>query len=486
VEAASAEMERAVPGLVRDRPAAAVHAMTMLARPLGTAHPASWHRAWLERAGCLVEALPKPSPAERLSYLMDRAATLLVLGDPAGWAAAQELPVGGKSPDQVLHRARGFANLGEAAVLWGRYGEARRWLNAAAALADEHEHLRLRDLVRAALAHLDWLTGHWPAEIERWPPDLDAEEPALQADELLLSGLLDAARGDHRRAQERVRAAVRVGRPRGPADGFRDPSTALARLAGAAGRPTEVLAATDAAWRLVEDKQLWLWAAEIAPLRVRALLDDGRAAEAARAAEAFAAATRRLDAPIVTAAGQLTAAVLTRSRGELSTAAELFEKAGAAWSALPRPYDALLAREEAAGCHMAAGDRGRAVDVLRDVFAGFTSLGAAGDADRVRGTLTRWGVRGGGRGRPSYGDQLSPRELEVVRLLVQGRTSAQIARALVLSPRTVEKHVQSAMRKRNAPSRTALALAVVESGDAPTPASAPPVTHERTGARPTQ
>jgi DNA-binding CsgD family transcriptional regulator len=110
--------------------------------------------------------------------------------------------------------------------------------------------------------------------------------------------------------------------------------------------------------------------------------------------------------------------------------------------------------------------------VFREVFDGFLALGATGDADRVRRVLADEGVRAGRQvGRPSYGDQLSPRELDVVRLLVEGRTSAQIARVLGLSPRTVEKHVHSAMRKREAPSRTALAVAAVKSGDVPPPRS---------------
>lgn len=359
-------------------------------------------------------------------------------------------------------------------MLWGRYDDARRRLDAAAALAKEHQHLRLRDLVGATLAHLDWLTGSWTGPVEWGAVALDADEPVLRADALLLAGLFDAARGDHRRAQERVRAAIAVGRPRGPADGSRDPSAVLARLAIAAGRPGEALAATDAAWRLVKAKQLWLWAAEIAPLRVRALLEDGRAEEAARAAQSFAAGTRDLDAPVARAARLLTAALLARAGGDLTGAAGHFEEAGAAWTALPRPYDALLAREAAAGCRLAAGERDRAVGVLREVFDGLTALGATGDADRVRRTLADERVRVGARvGRPGYGDQLSPRELDVVRLLVEGRTSAQIARVLGLSPRTVEKHVHSAMRKRDAPSRTALAVAAVESGDVPPPGSVP-------------
>ncbi|BBA98509.1 putative LuxR family transcriptional regulator [Actinacidiphila reveromycinica] len=468
---AAAAMERAVPGLVRDRPVAAVHAMMMLARPLGTTHPAARHRAWLERAGRLSRTCPG-SPQERLSFLMDRAATLLVLGDPAGWAAARDLPDAGETPGELLQRARGFANLGEAAMLWGRYDEARRLLDAAAALAEEHRHLRLRDLVGGTLAHLDWLTGGWTG-LGRWAATaLDAGEPVLRADALLLTGQLDAARGRHREAAEKTRSAAATGRPRGPADGFRDPSAVLARLALAAGRPAEALAATDAAWRLVEAKGLWLWAAEIAPPRVRALLQEGRAGEAADAAGAFAAGTRGLDAPMATAARLLAEALLARDGGEPLAAAGLFEEAAAAWEVLPRPYDALLAREAAARCRLAAGPGGPAgapaVGALREVFAGLTALGAAGDAERVRGALAEAGARVGGRaGRPGYGDRLSPRELDVVRLLVEGRTSAQIARVLGLSPRTVEKHVQAAMRKRGAPSRTALAVAAVESGDVP-------------------
>jgi DNA-binding CsgD family transcriptional regulator/tetratricopeptide (TPR) repeat protein len=475
VDAASAEMERIVPALVQDRPAAAVRAMTMLARPLATAHPAAHHRAWLERAGRLVGTPPGPSPEDRLAFLADRAATLLVLGDPAGWAAARDLPAGGTSPGEVLQRARGFANLGEAAMLWGRYADARHRLDAAAALAGQRQLLRLQDLVGATLAHLDWLTGQWAGPAEWAARAVDADEAVLRADALLLLGLFDASRGDLGRARQRLDAAIAVGRPRGPADGTRDPSAVLARLAIAAGRPQEAVAATDGPWRLVEAKQLWLWAAEIAPLRVRALLGTGHLGRARRAAGDFEAGTRGLDAPVVTAAGRLTAALLARARGDLTGAAALFEEAGAAWAALPRPYDALQAREEAAGCLLAAGERDRAVGVLREVFDGLTALGATGDADRVRRALADEGVRVGTRvGRPGYGDRLSPRELDVVRLLVEGRTSAQIARVLGLSPRTVEKHVHSAMRKRNAPSRTALAVAAVESGDVPPPGPTPP------------
>ncbi|MFD6974022.1 response regulator transcription factor, partial [Streptomyces sp. NPDC059949] len=69
--------------------------------------------------------------------------------------------------------------------------------------------------------------------------------------------------------------------------------------------------------------------------------------------------------------------------------------------------------------------------------------------------------RGGRRG---YGDQLSPRETEVVRLMLQGMTNRQIAVALSRSPNTVAVQLKSAMRKHGVTSRTALAVSVTQAG----------------------
>jgi DNA-binding NarL/FixJ family response regulator len=76
--------------------------------------------------------------------------------------------------------------------------------------------------------------------------------------------------------------------------------------------------------------------------------------------------------------------------------------------------------------------------------------------------------RGGRRG---YGDQLSPRELEVVRLMLTGLTNPAIAQALSRSPKTIAAQLNSAMRKYGVTSRTALAVNVTRAGI--TPAEAP-------------
>jgi DNA-binding NarL/FixJ family response regulator len=53
---------------------------------------------------------------------------------------------------------------------------------------------------------------------------------------------------------------------------------------------------------------------------------------------------------------------------------------------------------------------------------------------------------------------LTDREVEVVRLVVEGWTNPETAAQLVISPRTVQSHVASAMRKLCARSRTQLAV----------------------------
>ena len=56
---------------------------------------------------------------------------------------------------------------------------------------------------------------------------------------------------------------------------------------------------------------------------------------------------------------------------------------------------------------------------------------------------------------PGIADDLSARELEVLRLLAQGLTNVQIAERLVISPRTVNAHLRSIYTKLAVTSRTA-------------------------------
>jgi DNA-binding NarL/FixJ family response regulator len=68
-------------------------------------------------------------------------------------------------------------------------------------------------------------------------------------------------------------------------------------------------------------------------------------------------------------------------------------------------------------------------------------------------------------GRPVPGPRaLTEREADVVRLVVEGFTARQIASRLVLSPRTVENHVQNVLRKLQLHSRTSLVRYAIQHG----------------------
>jgi DNA-binding NarL/FixJ family response regulator len=53
---------------------------------------------------------------------------------------------------------------------------------------------------------------------------------------------------------------------------------------------------------------------------------------------------------------------------------------------------------------------------------------------------------------------VTDREADVLRLVIGGLANKEIAAALRLSPRTVEKHVENLLRKTGARSRTELAV----------------------------
>ena len=66
--------------------------------------------------------------------------------------------------------------------------------------------------------------------------------------------------------------------------------------------------------------------------------------------------------------------------------------------------------------------------------------------------------------RPEPRAPLTPRELEVLRLLATGQTNQQIAETLVISKGTVKVHVERIIRKLNVSDRTQAAVRAIEMG----------------------
>src|SRR5262249_30199485 len=112
---------------------------------------------------------------------------------------------------------------------------------------------------------------------------------------------------------------------------------------------------------------------------------------------------------------------------------------------------------------------------LREALDLFHELGARPLAAMVSRELRERGVRGLTRG-PRQTTRESPagltqRETEVLRLLAEGLSNAQIAARLFLSGRTVDHHVSAILRKLDVPTRRRASAEAVRLGIVDAPAT---------------
>jgi DNA-binding CsgD family transcriptional regulator/tetratricopeptide (TPR) repeat protein len=458
-DTACEELERAIPHLSH-KPVFACRAMVSLgwARGPGTA---SAHLHWLRRAAEVFV----PAGPNRLSMTIQRATALLLLGESAGWAEAAQVPPDAATAQEKSEITRGNLNVGHMAMLWGRYGEAQRRLARALDLASRHQYWRYHALALESQAHLEWYTGAWHGLAERVAALAQSEDlPAVsRLGPLLVTAQLNAASGAHAEAREILQLLCEQTSQSGMEPECMEPAAALARLLLADGDPGAALIVTDWPVAVLVSKETWLWATDLAPARITALAGTGQLDQAAELTRMFARGLRGREAPAPRASLLLCQAILARAHGHHDRAEALFARAAVAWDALPRPYEALLARERQAECLLAGGQADAALTLLSEVRQKLAVLGATADAERVAQSLHEHKTVAP-RGRRGYGDQLSPREIEVVQMVIAGHTNREIAEALSRSEHTVATQRKSAMRKLRVSSRAALAVAAKSAG----------------------
>ena len=109
-----------------------------------------------------------------------------------------------------------------------------------------------------------------------------------------------------------------------------------------------------------------------------------------------------------------------------------------------------------------AGNRIAAREQLRIAADAFQSMGLDAWTGRAEGELAATGASA--RRSPTVGDSLTSQEARVALLVARGQTNREIATALFLSPKTVEHHLTSILRKRGLRSRTELAVSLAGPG----------------------
>ncbi|WP_432060995.1 LuxR C-terminal-related transcriptional regulator [Streptomyces sp. S1] len=453
------EVARAVPDLEASDPQTAARAMAVAAIPSIKGWHVDRHREWLERGEALADRVT--DPVARAAVAANRATALMLLGDPRAWTAAEALRGPAGSAMEAAHHARGWTNLAHAASALGYGARAREFLDRATdGLADTSSPY-LEGLIQTARLVLAWHEGRWQglhAAADR-TARLYREIPDLTSEAMLVRGLTALhVLGDVPRARHDLAEAARTTRYDTGLI-LTASAAATARVHLEAGRPGRACDAVEEVLHRLERTGGWVWAGEVLPVAVEALHGSGQTARARRLVADFAAGTASSDAPAARAALTVCRALLAEAGERPDEAVGLLADAEERWRLLGRPFDAARAAEARGRCLL--GLRGEAAaDGVQEVVEVYGRLDARWDVARCRRLLRRHAiVTTHRRGRLGYGDQLSPREQEVARLVVQGRANRDIAESLVLSTRTVEHHVARIMRKLNASSRTDIARA---------------------------
>jgi DNA-binding CsgD family transcriptional regulator/tetratricopeptide (TPR) repeat protein len=349
--------------------------------------------------------------AHSLNYL---GYALLDLGDPAGADHLRRSAAVARAAGQYEYAQRAYTNLVEGLYRLGRFSELDRPLADGLAYAREYGFASHEYNLEAHRCMLLTLRGRWDEAEAGLRRLLAGEDPGVLASfGLSALGRLLARKGDPA-AGELLERAWRTA--------ARTNSVQAIALAG--------IARVEAAW-LAGDHRAAAEAARVPLERT-----------AGRGAERYSGELLRYLARCgqkVTAPTGCPPEFAVGIAGDWRGAAEL-------WRALGAPYERAL---ELAGS-------GRQPELL-EALAVLDRLGARAAAALVRRDLRRLGVtRLPRRPRPRTRANpagLTDRQLEVLGLLAEGLTNAEIADRLVVSVRTVDHHVAAILAKLNVGSR---------------------------------
>jgi DNA-binding CsgD family transcriptional regulator len=160
-----------------------------------------------------------------------------------------------------------------------------------------------------------------------------------------------------------------------------------------------------------------------------------------------------------------TVAAIAAADGDNEAASATLTAYGEALERRGLNLELIWARIDLGRC-LAKLDRSRAVAAFSAAAELAEACSALNEMRLASQALRQLGVRAWRRGRATIGDgleALSEREREVARLIAVGNSNREIADRLILSPKTVERHMTNILAKLDLPNRTELASRVLSS-----------------------
>jgi DNA-binding CsgD family transcriptional regulator len=282
-------------------------------------------------------------------------------------------------------------------------------------------HGTWQDAADAARRARDWLS--------RPPPDPAVGEAIYQL------GELDRLRGAFESAEAAYREASSWGRRP-------EPGLPLLRLAQG-----DVEAAAASIRRALSEAPDDTVRARLLEPQVEIALAAGDVAGARVAADDLGGLAEAFDAPLLRATAAGCDGSVRLAVGEVDEALGVLRRAWEAWRDLDAPYEAARVRVLVGRACRELGDMDGAALEFEAARDAYERLGAAPDLERLAGeTGERIAVPAGG---------LSPREVEILRLVAAGNTNRAIASELSISERTVDRHVSNIFTKIDVSTRSA-------------------------------
>jgi DNA-binding CsgD family transcriptional regulator len=340
------------------------------------------------------------------------------------------------------------------------YEGARRRLEDAYRLAiEEGDESSLADLAQH-LSELELWTGDWAAAEQYARESLDIAERAEQglrrAISLYCRALVDSHLGQADSARASTEVGLALGHERGDlwlegiclwVLGFLELSLgdpeAVERHLSRAHEIAEMIG-------LVEPGQ---W--RFHPDRIEALIQLGALERAEALLAQYRARAHAVERAHALAAAERCQGLLRVARGDAEGAFESFAESRERYERLPLPFERARTLLALGSAERRAQHKRAARETLEQALDVFEQLGAPLWVEKTRSELGRIG----GRRAPARG-RLSETEAQIAELAAAGRTNAEIAAELVISPKTVKWNLSKVYGKLGVRSRTELAAAL--------------------------